>query len=76
MLLAQTSETEVTDVSGEIPHGFLYASVYNIGSVDVQVNGVVLEPGQAKDYPFVGKGQEAIPYLVSDQGLLRIMVTI
>ena len=76
MLLAQTSETEVSDVAGEIPAGFLYASVYNVGTVDVQVNGVTLEPGQAKDYPFVGKGQEAIPYQVSDQGLLRIMVTI
>lgn len=75
-LLARTSEQEISDASGEIPAGFLFASVKNIGSEQVTVNGVALAPGQSKSYPFVGKGQQAIPYQVETNGRLLVMVTI
>lgn len=59
--LATITEIEVTD-SGTVPVGFLYCSVKNIGNTDARVNGHQLTPGQAKDYPFVGKGYQEIEY--------------
>lgn len=52
------------DVEGEgqLEAGFLFASFKNTGMGDVIVNGVILSPGEAKGYPFVGKAYEAIPY--------------
>ena len=57
-VLARTIEKEFTD-AGEIPVGFLYASVKNIGTSDAIVNEVTFPVGEAKDYPFVGKPYEA-----------------
>ena len=75
-ILAKITELDVTGSNGEIPGGFLYASVKNIGAEDVIVNAVAISPGEAKSYPFVGKGYEAISYEVSAQGTLRIMYVI
>lgn len=60
-VLAETVERVFED-AGEIPLGFLFASVKNIGDTTVMVNGVPLEAGQAKGYPFVGKPYNAIAF--------------
>lgn len=73
-ILAQTIEKEVT-TDGDLPTGFLFASVKNVGSEPVQVNGVTLAPGEAKSYPFVGKGYQAVPYQ-ADGSTLRILYTL
>lgn len=57
-VLADTIEQAFTD-AGEIPLGFLFASVKNIGNSEVIVNNVPLAPGDAKSYPFVGKPHNA-----------------
>ena len=59
--LAQVTEEE-KNTPGTIPDGFLYASFENIGSSVANVNGTRLQPGKAKDFPFVGKGYEAATY--------------
>lgn len=71
-ILAQVNESD-TQQAGEINDGFLSASVKNVGENKASVNGVVLFPGEAKGYPFVGKGYQKISY---DPGAstLRIMV--
>lgn len=53
-VLAETVEQVFNEV-GEIPLGFLFASVKNTGTSAVMVNGIPLEAGDAKSYPFVGK---------------------
>jgi hypothetical protein len=70
-ILAQGIETEV-NADGEIAMGFLFASIKNVGAAEAQVNGVPLPAGEAKSYPFVGKGYQAIPYQVNGS-TLRIM---
>jgi len=60
-ILAQVNEIDTT-VSGEISDGFLSASIKNVGEGKALVNGVVLFPGEAKGYPFVGKGYKKITY--------------
>lgn len=57
-VLADTIEQIFSD-AGEIPLGFLFASVKNIGNSEVIVNNVPLAPGDAKSYPFVGKPYRA-----------------
>ncbi len=69
--LAEFVEEEYTD-DGEIPAGFLFASVKNIGDQMAYVNGAELEPGEAKTYPFVGKPCQPIPY-ETNGSVLRIM---
>lgn len=59
--LNNTVETDFTQ-AGEIPIGFLYASVKNVGDVPVIVNGVELAVGEAKGYPFTGKPYNPIPF--------------
>ena len=59
--LAQVIEEEAS-ANGNLPDGFLYASFKNTGSSPASVNSVRLQPGEAKDFPFVGKGYEAIPF--------------
>ena len=70
-ILAQINESDTTE-PGQINDGFLSASVKNVGEGKALVNGVVLFPGEAKGYPFVGKGYQSIAY---DPGAstLRIM---
>ncbi len=70
-ILATITEDEFSQ-DGEIPAGFLFASVKNVGDQTAHVNGAELEPGEAKTYPFVGKGCKAIPYQVNGS-TLRIM---
>lgn len=70
-ILAQISEQDhVAD--GNIPQGFLFASIKNVGAATAQVNGVDLEPGEAKAYAFVGKGYQAVPFVVNGS-TLRIL---
>ena len=70
-ILAQVNESDEQQ-PGEINEGFLSASVKNVGEGKALVNGVVLFPGEAKGYPFVGKGYKKIAF---DPGAstLRIM---
>lgn len=69
-VLATTTEQETTG-SGTLPEGFLFASVKNVGTEDATVNGVTLSPGEAKSYPFVGKGYRSFSY---DAGGSRLRI--
>ena len=71
-ILAQVNEINV-EVAGELQEGFLVASIKNVGNERAEVNGVALEPGEAKGYPFVGKGYKKIAYDPSGS-TLRVMV--
>ncbi len=73
-VLAKDIEKEFT-TAGEIPVGFLYASVKNIGDRDAIVNDVRFPVGEAKDYPFVGKPHEAKTFDPNGSTLL-VMYTI
>ncbi len=70
-ILAQVNEINVED-PGELQEGFLVASIKNIGLEVATVNGVALEAGEAKGYPFVGKGYKKIAY-DPNRSTLRIM---
>lgn len=73
-ILAQITEQD-HNADGSIPQGFLFASIKNVGSIAATVNGVSLAPGEAKAYAFVGKGYEAVPFLVNGS-VLRILYVI
>lgn len=73
-ILAQVNEIDV-EVAGELQEGFLVASVKNVGQERAIVNGVTLAPGEAKGYPFVGKGYKKIVYDPSGS-TLRVMVIV
>jgi len=73
-ILAQSIETE-TAADGQIAAGFLFASVKNTGNALAIVGGVPLAAGEAKSYPFVGKGYLAIHYQTNGT-TLRIMTII
>lgn len=60
-ILAQIVEQDAA-VDGQLPQGFLFASIKNVGDQVATVNGVTLAPGEAKAYPFVGKGYQVLPY--------------
>ncbi|WP_339625467.1 hypothetical protein [uncultured Winogradskyella sp.] len=70
-ILAQVNEIDV-EAPGELQEGFLVASIKNVGTEKATVNGVTLDPGEAKGYPFVGKGYKKITYDTSGT-TLRIM---
>lgn len=70
-ILAQANEIDVS-LPGELSDGFLVASIKNVGTEKATVNGVILDPGEAKGYPFVGKGYKKITYDTSGT-TLRIM---
>lgn len=70
-ILAQVNEIDI-ERSGELPDGFLVASIKNVGTEKATVNGVTLDPGEAKGYPFVGKGYKRIAYDTNGT-TLRIM---
>ena len=70
-ILASITEIEQRE-KGEIPVGFLYASIKNVGDTPCLVNDVTLAPGEAKGYPFVGKPYKAITYDPKDT-TLRIL---
>ncbi len=73
-LFVNANEEDVT-TDGVIAQGFLFASVKNVGNQVIQVNGVDLQPGEAKSYPFVGKGYEAIPY-TTNGSTIRLMTIV
>jgi len=60
-ILAKVIENDHT-ANGNIPEGFLFASVKNVGNKNAVVNGVELVPGEAKSYAFVGKGYQAVSF--------------
>lgn len=70
-ILAQITEQD-TGADGQISQGFLFASIKNVGDQTATVNGVSLEPGEAKSYPFVGKGYQGVSYSVNGS-ILRIL---
>lgn len=70
-ILAQIVE-EDANANGQLPEGFLFASIKNVGDQEATVNGVALAPGEAKAYPFVGKGYQSLPYEPSGS-TLRIL---
>lgn len=70
-ILAQIIEQDA-DVEGQLPQGFLFASIKNVGDQQATVNGVALAPGEAKAYPFVGKGYQDVPY-APNGSTLRIL---
>ena len=67
-ILAQIVEQDF-NADGNVPQGFLFASIKNTGGQTATVNGVDLSPGEAKDYPFVGKGYQAVPFVVNGSTL-------
>jgi hypothetical protein len=73
-LIAQVTEQEATN-DGQLTAGFLFASIKNVGTEVAVVNGVALAPGEAKSYPFCGKGYQSIQYQVQGS-TLRIMQVI
>lgn len=73
-ILAQIKEQEYNNI-GQLQEGFLFASIKNIGGADAIVNGVALKAGEAKGYPFVGKGYKAIPF-DPNGSVLQVMVII
>lgn len=75
-ILANITEQDYTDTDSQLPDGFLFASLKNVGDKDLWVNGVVLSPGEAKSYPFVGKGYRSVSFNVSDESTLRVLVII
>ncbi len=59
--LASITEQD-TAQAGTIPNGFLFASIKNVGEDNATVNSVELKKGEAKSYPFVGKGYHDVNY--------------
>ena len=72
-LLAAVTEQDFT-ADGNLPQGFLFASVKNVGTATLQINGVDLPPGEAKSYPFVGKGYPQIPFVVNGSTLRSMII--
>ncbi len=72
-ILAQIAEQDF-NADGQLPQGFLFASIKNVGAQTASVNGVDLPPGEAKDYPFVGKGYQAVPFVVNGSTLRILQV--
>ena len=72
-LLAQVTEQDY-NVDGNLPQGFLFASVKNVGNQTATVNGVDFPPGEAKTYPFIGKGYPQLPFVVNGSTLRVMMI--
>lgn len=73
-ILAQAVEQDFT-VDDSLPQGFLFGSIKNVGNQVAQVNGVNLLPGEAKAYPFVGKGYQSISFQVNGSTLRIMLIT-
>ncbi len=58
----------------ELPVGFLFASIKNIGLSAATVNNTILASGEAKSYPFVGKGYETLEIDPEDSTLLVMYI--
>lgn len=70
-ILAKITEAEFT-TKGSIPIGFLYASIKNVGTREAKVGGVKLASGEAKGYPFVGKGYQSVDF-EPESSTLRVL---
>lgn len=73
-ILAEVTEQDYA-VDGNLPQGFLFGSIKNVGNQITTVNGVDLLPGEAKTYPFVGKGYPQVAFIVNGS-TLRIMMIV
>ena len=73
-ILASVTEQDY-NADGNLPQGFLFGSIKNVGNQTASVNGVDLPPGEAKAYPFVGKGYPQIPFVVNGS-VLRVMMIV
>lgn len=73
-ILASVTEQDY-NADGSLPQGFLFGSVKNTGNQIATVNGVDLPPGEAKSYPFVGKGYPQIYFMVNGS-VLRVMMIV
>lgn len=73
-ILANPIEFTTSD-NGAVPAGALAIYFKNIGNQTTIVNGVELEIGEAKNYGFVGKAYQSIPYQTNGS-TLRINYTI
>ena len=73
-ILAQVTEQDYA-ADGNLPQGFLFGSIKNVGNQVATVNGVDLPPGEAKTYPFVGKGYPQVAFVVNGS-TLRIMMIV
>lgn len=74
-LIANVTELDYT-ADDTLPQGFLFASVKNVGTQPIQVNGVDLEAGEAKSYPFVGKGYPQIPFTINGSKLRAMIIAL
>ncbi len=72
-ILAQVTEQDY-NADDNLPQGFLFASVKNVGNQIATVNGVDLPPGEAKAYPFIGKGYPQLPFVVNGSTLRVMMI--
>lgn len=72
-ILVSANEQDYTD-AGELQIGFLVGSIKNVGASEATVNGVSLAPGEAKGYPFVGKGYNAIGFDPMDSTLRVLQI--
>jgi len=73
-ILAEVTEQDYA-ADGNLPQGFLFGAIKNVGNQIANVNGVDLPPGEAKSYPFVGKGYPQVPFTVNGS-TLRVMMII
>ena len=48
--------------AAEVPAGALFISVKNTGEQPALLNGIPLAPGEVRNYPFLGKPYQSIPY--------------
>jgi hypothetical protein len=70
--LARATEFNyANEAPSRTPDGLLYIRVENVGDSNAQFNGITLEPGKHKEYPFVGKGYQSMQYL-SAASILRL----
>lgn len=61
--------------SGTVEKGFVMASFLNTGSTNITVNGVALEPGASKTYPYVqGNSYGQLAWDASGGGEVLILV--
>ena len=66
--LAEPVEQSIS-ADGHSPQGALFLSVKNTGAFTATSNGVPLVAGEAKSYPFVGKGYKSTNYTVNGSTL-------
>jgi len=72
-MLANVTEETFINTSGNLRAGLLYARFENIGRENAIVNGLPLLPGEVREYPYLGKGYQAITFEAKGKAILRTM---